>query len=102
MTYDVLVRQKDSHYVAVALGMPEVSAEAPTRQDAIQRVSDALEAYLANSEIVTIDVAAHIVAPERKSLNEFIGMWSDDEQFDMFIEQINLNRVAIDANPDLP
>ena len=102
MTYEVLVKQKDSRYVAVALGVPGVSAEATTRLGAIQQVSDALEAYLADSEIVMVDVATHIAVPERKPISHFIGMWSHDEQFEQFLKKVDLHRDAVDADSSQP
>ncbi len=98
MTYEVLVKQKNATYVAVALGLPGITVEAATRQDAIQRVSDAVEAYLTDSEIVQIDISAGNSRGIRKPLSHFIGIWASDPQFEQVIEYIQQRRTVVDMD----
>ena len=102
MTYDVLVKQKESTYLAVALGLPGITAEAATRQDAIQRVSDAVEAYLTDSEIVQIEVFGGHGKAKHKPLSQFIGMWATDPQFEQVLEHIKQHRDSVDDDVTKP
>ncbi len=99
MTYEVLVKQKNATYVAVALGLPGIAVEAATRQDAIQRVSDAVEAYLTDSEIVQIEISTGNNKAFRKPLSQFIGMWASDPQFEQVLEHIQQQRAVVDSDP---
>ena len=99
MTYDVLVKQTENRYLAVALGYPNVAAEAQTRSDAIRQVSDAVAAFIANSEIVQIELPKSSNFLPRKSLSSLSGMWSDDETFDDFVRVMKQHRDQLNADP---
>ena len=97
MTYNVLVKQSNSRFMAIVLGLPQVIVEATTRQDAIQKAHDAAVTFMADSEIVQIDVGKSTIAT--RSLSSFAGMWADDETFDDFLLAMKQYRAELNSDP---
>ncbi len=99
MVYDVLVRRKDSHFTATVLGLPDCTAEAPTRSEAIRRVHAAAANFIAEGELVRIEIAP--LTPPRPIIS-FAGMWADDDTFDDFVAAMAAYRKEVDADPSQP
>ncbi len=88
MQYRVLLQNQNNQFIASVLGFPDLSAEGRTREEALERARTALEERLAQSELVTIDVAAsHLEGNGNTWLAEF-GRFRDDPTFDDFISEI--------------
>jgi len=99
MTYDVLVRRTSSHFMATVLGLPDCTVEAPTRVEAIQRARAAAAKFIAEGELVQIEVGPPTPA---RPLSSFAGMWADDETFDEFAEAMAAYRKEIEADAAQP
>lgn len=74
MTYPILVERSRGGYRATPLSLPEASATAATREEALRAVTEALRTRLATAEIVEVDLAAPHVSP----LRETVGLLADD------------------------
>lgn len=65
MQYQVLLQKPSAqHFVASIVGMPNVTADGKTEQEAIAKIKSALKAQLAMAKFVTIDIEPE---PEHKA-----------------------------------
>lgn len=94
MTREILITPTANGFMATVLGLPECEIEAPTREEAIEKVVAEAETLLANSEIVQIELNG---TPKPKS---FAGMWADDKTFDAFIAAMKAYREEVNADPN--
>lgn len=94
MAYDVFVKRVDGHFTATVFGLPDCTVEAPSRSEAIQRAQAAAANYLAEGELVRIEIAP-LISP--RPLISFAGMWADDETFDDFVVAMASYRQQADA-----
>jgi predicted RNase H-like HicB family nuclease len=99
MTYEVLVKQVANRFTATVLGLPGCTVEAGTRADAIQRARAAAATFIAEGELVQIEVEAPLPA---RPLSSFAGMWRNDETFEEFQEAIADHRREIDGDASQP
>ena len=99
MTYDVLVKRTNGRFMATVLGLPDCTVEAPTRAEAIRRARAAAAKFVAEGELVQIEVAP--LTPARP-LSAFVGIWADDETFDEFVSAMATYRRDIEADPTQP
>ena len=99
MTYDVLIRQTNDHYTATVLGLPDCVVEAPTRAEAIRRAYSAAADFIAEGELIRIEIAPRV--PPRP-LKSFAGMWANDETFEDFVTAINDYRRELESDPSQP
>ncbi|MDZ4170293.1 MAG: hypothetical protein U1E26_11665 [Coriobacteriia bacterium] len=97
MQYPVVVRGKSpTRYVARALGIPGLRAEAESEQEAVEKVGRALEKWLSTAKLVQVSV------PGRFSGNpweEAFGRSADDPDFQEFDEELRRLRAAANAAP---
>jgi predicted RNase H-like HicB family nuclease len=75
-----------------------VVVEAPTREEALAKLREQLEARLRNgAEIVPLETA-----PQPHPLAEFAGMFKDDPYFEEVLEIMAANRRKMDRKPKVP
>jgi hypothetical protein len=75
-----------------------LTAEGPTREAALAKLKEQLQARLRNgAEIVTLELA-----PEPHPLAEFAGMFKDDPYFKDVLEIMTENRRKMDEDPKIP
>ena len=91
MDYQVFI-QNDSieHFVASIVGMPNLSVESDTEEDAIAKVTVALEQQLAKGKFVTINVnnlKTNAIEPL-----QYGGRCAEDPTFDDWMEKLTLIR----------
>ncbi len=99
MTCEVLVTQEQEGFTAILLGLPGCVAQAPTRNEAIEKVrlqaQDWLtEAKLGGGEIVRVEVDVPY-AQQRG-----VGIFADDETFPEFLAAMKAYRDQVDADPN--
>ncbi|MBI4605943.1 MAG: hypothetical protein HY721_28600 [Planctomycetes bacterium] len=99
MTYEVLVKRQQHTFTATVLNLPNCTAEAPTREEAIEQARTAATRMIAEGEIVRIDVGG---ARSAVPLSSFAGMWRDDETFDEFSAAMAEYRRRVDADAAKP
>ena len=99
MDYQVFI-QNDSveHFVASIVGMPNLSVESDTEEDAIAKVIVALEQQLSTGKFVTIKVNN----PETSAIEAFQygGRCAEDPTFDDWMEKLTLIRQEANAMND--
>jgi predicted RNase H-like HicB family nuclease len=92
MTYRVFLQPTGGDsYRATPLLFPDCVAEGSTRDEALANLTEALNARLAEGEIVTIEVGA----PEHSWLRG-AGIFKNDPSFDDFLAEIDAYRRDID------
>lgn len=97
MILDILVKPIDGGFMATVLGLPDCTAEAPTREAAIEQARREAQERMAGGEVVRVNVDT----PQRNA--KFgIGMWANDELFDDFVAAMKRYREEIDADPNVP
>lgn len=97
MRYTVLLRRRPvGMYVAVAPAAPGCKGEGRTRDEALSRLKAALEKWLVETEIATIDVAVPETGDGRK-LNPWLmtaGIFADDPALEPMLREIYTAREA--------
>ncbi len=101
MTMRVLVRPFEKGFKATVVGLADCTVEASTREAAIAQATKEAKEWYEKGEILDFEVSDEVI-PRKKTLNDFIGMWKDDEQWDEFIEAMAENRRQMDADPTIP
>jgi hypothetical protein len=99
MICEVLVRQQQDGFTATLVGLPGCTAQAKTRDEAIEKVRTQAQDWLSggnagSSEIVKIELDL----PHARERG--VGIFADDETFPEFLAAINAYREELDANPD--
>ena len=80
LTYDVLIEpQENGGFSPIVIGLPECKAEGTTKEEALTKLRQLLQARLEKAEIVSLEIE-----PPRKEYPwmKFAGMFEDDPQFD--------------------
>jgi predicted RNase H-like HicB family nuclease len=96
MIYDVILSRKNNKYVARVKEWPEVTAEEPSREEAIREVESRLVEYLTNQvEVVQIEV--ELAAKEDNPWLRNFGRFKDDPTFDDLQAKIAAYRQEIDS-----
>lgn len=100
MTYTVLVRNNHSDsYTATALAFPGYSVEAPTRDEALERMYEAILQLLNEGEVVAMEVPAptpSLATP----IKETFGMFRNDPTFADFCQEVEQYRRARNQYPN--
>ena len=75
-----------------------LTAEGPTRELALARLKEQLQAHLrTGAEIVSLELA-----PEPHPLAEFVGMFKDDPMLEEWKQAMAEYRRKVDENPNRP
>jgi predicted RNase H-like HicB family nuclease len=102
MQYQIFVQnQAEQGFVASVVGMPQVSVEGMTEDEAIAKVKMALAAQLATGKLVTIEMAGHSVlaqstAPLADPWIKNMGIFADDPTFDDFLQEVEAYRQQVE------
>ena len=94
VTYNVFVKKTGDHFTATVVGFPNCTAEAPSRDAAIQRAREAVADFVSEGELVRIEVESTTAV---RSLRDFAGMWADDDTFDEFVDAMKAYRKEVEA-----
>lgn len=94
MKYTVILREENGHFHVKVPYIPDCSAEAKTRQEAITRIQDAIAKYINQSEIITLDVS---VTPKSGDLKnetpwELFGKFKHDNSWSELFDKIEEDR----------
>lgn len=105
----------ERRFVASVIGMPTVSEEGTTEEEAVFKTKAALEAQLANGKIINIKVQAALAAmavepmietdPTTKPSSstfpmQYAGVFTNDSSFDDWVEKLALIRREANAEAD--
>jgi len=100
MRYTVLVRQRPpGKYIARAPAVPGCKGEGRTRDEALRRLRTAIETWLAEAEITTIEVALP-QTDKQQELNPWLataGIFADDPMLEPMLKDIYAARAKEQA-----
>ncbi len=99
MQYQVFIQKNptDPTFMASVVGLPNLTANGITEQEAIDRLKNILDAQFKNGKLVTIDIDI----PRDRSPQQSdpwianIGIFQDDPTFDDFLAEVNTYRNSI-------
>jgi len=98
MTFQIFLQQQpESGYVASVIGIPNCVAEAETREDAVAKVTEALNQLIAKGELITVDLKNGVQTEANNPWLKIIGMFEDDPTWDDFQANIEEYRRELDA-----
>lgn len=90
MQYQVFVQnQSEQRFVASVVGMPNVTAEGRTEEEAIMNAKTALAEQLAMGRFVTIELTAKdILDVPNSAPMKYAGVFEDDPTFEEFMDHL--------------
>lgn len=95
MQYTVLVRQRSQgNYEAVAPAAPTCKGRGRSRDEALYQLKRAIEAWLAEIEVTTIDVSPPDSSQMKNPWLETAGMFADDPTLEPMLAEIYAARAA--------
>jgi predicted RNase H-like HicB family nuclease len=100
MQYQVFVQNPtDRTFMASVVGLPNLTANGITEQEAIDRLKSILDAQFKNGKLVTIDIdVPSDQSPEPSDpWIANMGIFQDDPTFDDFLAEVNTYRNEIDT-----
>ncbi len=87
MQYPVIVRPlSESQYSAEPVGKPELRVEAPTEEDALERVGEVLNRWLGKAKLVQLNVP-ELADADNPWLDTF-GRSADDLHFEEVMREV--------------
>ena len=86
--------------MASIVGMPNLTVEGRTEEEAIFKVKSALEAQLATGKFVNIEVNLEVQPNETIPQMRYAGIFADDPTFDDFMEKLAVIRKTSNAVTD--
>ena len=97
MQYTVMIhRQPPGHYIAHALAVPICRSEGRTRHEALRQLKTAIEAWLVEAEITTIEINTPVPSPLTQE-NPWLataGIFADDPMLEPILQEILAAREA--------
>lgn len=96
--YKVGLKQlKNGNYQTFVLDIPSLKASATSKEEAIEKLSQRLQDFLKDTEIVNLEI--EIPHPEHPWM-KFAGMFENDPLFEKVLEAIQDYRNEIDAEEE--
>lgn len=101
MQFPILIEPVANNGYRASSGPPlSVSADGPTREEAIRKVQEQMRQRLhAGAEIATVEIP---VQPVENPWVKYAGMFKDDPDFEEVVEIMAENRRKMNADPDIP
>lgn len=98
MQYQVFIQsQPNQRFVASIVGMPAITGEGMTEEDAIAQAKAALQSQLATGKFVTIQVGAtNQPVNQDDPWLKHLGLFANDPTFEDFLEEVAVYRQQID------
>lgn len=88
--YQVLLRKQPANgYIATALGWPNCQVSAPTRDEAVEQIRNAIADLLKAGEIIDLDISTPIIPADYA---DTFGAFRDDPTFAEFVAEVDLYR----------
>jgi predicted RNase H-like HicB family nuclease len=100
MQYQVFVQNQitKQSFLASVVGIPNLTVEGKTEEEAIIKIKAALETQLAMGKFVTIEVESPVSPEATTPTMKYAGIFADDPSFDDFMEK--LDRIRQEANQE--
>lgn len=101
MQYQIFIQnQSEQNFVASVIGIPTLTVEGKTEEEAIFKVKSALEAQLATGKLVTIEVNLESQTNQIVPQMKYAGIFANDTTFDDFMEKLTAIRQESNATAD--
>lgn len=98
LNYDIGIKQlKNGKYQTFVLKYPSLKASGNSREEAIEKLSQRLQDFLKDTEIVNLEI--EIPQPEHPWM-KFAGIFENDPLFEKVLEAIQDYRNEIDAEEE--
>ncbi len=98
LNYDIGIKQlKNGKYQTFVLKYPSLKASGNSREEAIEKLSQRLQDFLKDTEIINLEI--EIPQPEHPWI-KLAGIFENDPQFDEFLQAIQDYRNEIDAQEE--
>ena len=98
MDVSVMLEQvAQNGYRATALVPMPLVAEAPTRDEALDRIRALISERLSHAEVIQVEVP---LATQPNPWLAIAGTWREHSDLDQVVENINAYRREVDAAPD--
>lgn len=93
--YEIGIRYlKTGQYQTFVLGYPRLKALGNSREEAIKNLSERVQAFLKDTEIIQLEI--ELEKPEPSSM-KVAGLFENDPRFEKFLKAIEDYRNTIDA-----
>jgi hypothetical protein len=101
MQYQIFVQsQSQQSFLASVVGMPNLTIEGKTEEEAISRAKSALEAQLAKCKFVSVEVGSKSEPYLSLSPMKYAGIFANDSSFDDFMEKLSFIRQEANLEVD--
>ncbi len=105
MQYQVFIQnQAERQFMASIVGMPAITGEGTTEEEALAKASAALQAQLATGKLVTIQVGTPNQPNESVNQDDpwlkHQGLFADDPTFEDFLLEVAAYRQQLDAEAE--
>ena len=101
MQYQVFIQsQSDHNFIASIVGLPNLTVEGRTEEEAIANALAALESQLATGKFVTIEVNPVLQPSGIVPQMRYAGIFADDPTFDDFMDKLAAIRKEANAAED--
>ena len=101
MQYQVFIQsQSEQNFTASVVGIPNLTVEGRTEEEALSLAKAALEVQLATGKFVTIEVNSILQPRETEAQMRYAGVFADDPTFDDFMEKLAVIRKEANAAED--
>ena len=98
MQYTVMIhRQPPNHFIAQAPALPNCRGEGQTRAEALQRLKNAIEEWLLETEITTLEIQTPTPTAPNEQTNPWLataGIFADDPMLEPILQEILAAREA--------
>lgn len=84
----LLEHNSQGNAIATVLELPNCHAEAPTREQALEKLKKQVLARLENAEILSLELQSPQNQPPENPWMKFAGVFKDDPDFDEFQQSI--------------
>ena len=89
MQYQVFIQSPAAQrFVALIVGMPAITVEGTTEEEAIVKAKAALESLLAGGKVVTIEVNPEEPSGELAIPMKYAGVFADDPTFEDWMDKL--------------
>ncbi|MGI0480760.1 type II toxin-antitoxin system HicB family antitoxin [Geminocystis sp. CENA526] len=89
MQYQIFIQsESEQRFTAEIVGMSNLVAEGTTEEEAVQKITATLEKTVSRGKFMNIEIQEQEKIPPMK----YMGIFSEDQTFDDFMEKLKLIR----------
>lgn len=92
MSQTIILTENDNQITARSLIFPEVVITGTDEALVLNQIRKKLNALLQNSRLIQLDLT-----PAHDPWLQFVGMWANDKNWDIFLEEVETYRRSFDS-----